>query len=92
MGELGVPAVAQWETSLTSIREDVGSIAGLSQWVRIWCCRELWCRLQTWLKSGIAAAVAYARSCSFNSTPSLGTSIYHGCGPKKQRRKKRENY
>ena len=30
-------------------------------------------------------AVAVAGSCSFNSTPSLGTSICHGCSPKKQK-------
>ena len=41
---LGVPVVAQWLTNPTRNREAVGSIPGLAQWVRIQCCRELWCR------------------------------------------------
>ena len=37
--------------------------------------------------SGIAMAVAVAGSCSSYSTPSLGTSRCHGCGPKKTTKK-----
>ena len=54
---------------------------------RIRCCRELWCRLQTWLRSGVAVALAQAGSCSSYVTPSLATSICCECGPKKTKKK-----
>ena len=63
-----------WVRSLASLR-------GL----RIWSCHKLWCRLQTQLGSGVAGAGAGPGSCSSNSKPSLGTSISHGCGPKKKK-------
>uniref|UniRef100_A0A8D1TRP7 Endonuclease/exonuclease/phosphatase domain-containing protein n=1 Tax=Sus scrofa TaxID=9823 RepID=A0A8D1TRP7_PIG len=49
---------------------------------------ELWCRLQTWLRSCIAVAVA--SGFSFNWTLSLGTSICHGYHPKKTKKKKED--
>ena len=66
----------------------IRSLALLSG-IRIWSCHELWCRSQMWLGSGVAVAVAKAGSCSSNLIPSLGTSKYHGCGPKKQKKKKK---
>ena len=44
------------------------------------------------LGSGVAVAlvVGVAGSCSSDSIPSLGTSICHGCGPKKQIKKENQ--
>ena len=63
------------EMNPASIHEDMGSIPGLT---------ELWCRSQMQLRSLVAVAVVQAGSGSSDSIPSLGTSICHGCGPKKQ--------
>ena len=48
---LEFPVVAQWLKNPTRNHEVVGSIPGLTLWLRIWCCRELWCRLQAGLRS-----------------------------------------
>ena len=82
--------MAQWKgICLGTMRLQIQSLALLSG-LRVWIprCRELWCRLQMRLESGVAVAVAQAGSCGFNETPSRGTSICHGCGPKKQNRMK----
>ena len=57
------------------MRIQVRSLASLSR-LRIWHCHELWHRLQTRLRSLGAVAVVEAGSCSSDSTPSLGISIY----------------
>ena len=45
--------MVQWLTNPTRIYEDVGSIPGLTQWLRFWC-HDLRCKSQTWLGSSIA--------------------------------------
>ena len=66
----GVPMVAQQKwISPASIRMQVWSLASLSG-SRIWCCSELWCRLQMQL----------------HFYPYLGTAISHRCGPKKTKK------
>ena len=69
---------------LVSMRMQVRSLASLSG-LGIQRCSELWCKLQMQLRSCVA--VVQASSCSFPSAPSLGTSIYCTCGPKKKKKK-----
>ena len=79
--------VQQKRIWLVSMRTKVRSLAFLSG-LRIWRCRELWCRSQKQSRSFIAAAVMQASSYRFDWIPSLGTSICHGCGPKNTRQNK----
>ena len=82
--KVGVPVGAQQKwIPLGTMRLWVQFLASFSG-LRIWCCPELWCSLQTWLRSHVAVALVQAGSCSSNSTPSLGTSICCDGGPKKQ--------
>ena len=80
--------MAQWEQiQLGTMRWQVRFLTLLSG-LRIRRCRELWYGLQTWLGSRVAVALAKASSCSSDLTPSLGTSICCGCGPRKDRKRK----
>ena len=54
--DLGVPLLAQQLTNLRSMGMQVRSLASLSG-LRIRHCPELWCRLQTWLRSRVTVAV-----------------------------------
>ena len=82
----GVPVVAQWKRiSLASLRMQFRSLALLTG-LRIWCCCELRCRAQTWLGSSVVVASGH-RS---DSTPSLETSIYCRCAPKKTKKNKKQ--
>ena len=62
--------MAQQDNNPTGIHEDVGLLPGLAQLGQ---------------GSGIAVAVVQASSCGSDSAPHLGTSICHGCGPKKKK-------
>ena len=72
---------------LGTMRMQVQFLALLSG-LRVWCCRVLWCRLQTPLRSQVVVAVAQVSSYSSDSTPSLGTSICPRCGPKNAKKEK----
>ena len=83
--------MAQWLTNLPRNHGVAGSIPGLAQWLsglRIRHCHEPWYRSQMRLGSGVA--VAKAGSYSSDSTPSLGTSICRGCGPRKDKKSKKK--
>ena len=55
---LGVPIVVQQkQIQLGAMGLWVRSLALLSG-LGIWPCHELWCRSQTWLRSGVAVALA----------------------------------
>ena len=71
------------QIQLGAMKFQVPSLASLSG-LRIRHCREMWCRLQTCLRSCVAVAVVQASGYNSESTPSLGTSICHECGLKKQ--------
>ena len=76
--------MVQWKgIRLGTLRWPVRSLASRSGF-GIWRCCELWCRSKTRLGSGVAEAV----SCSSDSTPSLGTSMYtSGVALKSQKKK-----
>ena len=62
--------------------EDGVQSLALFSGLRIQHCFELWCRLQTRLRSCMAVTVSLASSCSSDLTPSMGTSICCMCGHK----------
>ena len=72
-----------------TMRLQVQSLASLIR-LRILRCHGLWCRLQMWFRSRVAVVVVQASGYSPDSTPSLGTSICHKCGPKKTKKKKKK--
>lgn len=77
---------------LASMRTQVQSLASLSG-LEIWHCCELWCRLQTWLKSRVTVAAPLAGSYSSDSTfaweppNALGAALKR---PQKKKKKKKE--
>ena len=83
----GVHIVAQWVTNPTSIHENASSTPGPAQWLGIHHFQELWYRFQLRLRSLVVVALVQAGSCSFSSSPSLGTSICHRCRPKNYKKK-----
>ena len=76
------------ETNPTRNHEVAGSILGWFSGLRIQHCCELWWRLQTRLRSGVAVALVWVCGYIFDLTPSLGTAICHGSSPRKGKKTK----
>ena len=75
-----------WHSRNESKNHEVaGSIPSLSQWVKDHCGVGRRCG-----SFQVAVALVQAGSYSSNSTPSLGTSIGRGYGPKKPKKKKKK--
>ena len=72
-------------TNLSRIHEDVVRSLALFSRLRIWHCRELWYRSQVQLGSCIVVVCRLAAAAPIH----LGTSMFCGSGPKKQKSKKK---
>ena len=70
------------ETNPSSNQEVSGSIPGPAQWLRIRHCRELWCRLQTRLRSAIAVAVVWVGRTAPIQLLAWELPYAVGCSPK----------
>ena len=87
----GVPVVAQQQqTGLAPVRVQIRYLALLSG-LRIWHCRKLQYRSQTWLRPSMAVAVIQASRCSSDFTPGLGTCKCSKCSLKKKKTKQNKN-
>ena len=85
--KMRLPEFPLWLSRLnnpTIILKGAGWIPGPTQWVKDLVLLQVVAQVVALLKSGVAVALAYAGSCSSNSTPSLGTSIQDRCSPKKK--------
>ena len=82
-GDSGVPVVYQSVKNQTDcIHEDVVSLTGLAEWLRIWHCPKLRCRSQMQLRSYIPVTVIPIRP--------LAWELPHVAGAALKRKKKKE--
>ena len=79
----------QKQIRLGTMRLWVQSMALLSG-LKIWHCHELWCRLQTWLRSGVVVAVAVAETSSCSSIRPLAWEPPYAVGVALKRQKNKK--
>ena len=88
---LGVPVMAQWKWIwLVSRRTQVPS-RPLLRGLRVWRGHELWCGSQMWLAPGLPPFVLCFGRYTSDSTPSLGTSLFHCFVCKRKKNEKKNN-
>ena len=81
--------MAQWkQIQLETMRLRVRSLASFSG-LRIWRCRERWCRSQMWLGSCIAVAIVYRPAATALIRP-LAWELPYAAGAALKSKKKRK--
>ena len=79
---MGVRALTQQVTNLSSVQEDMGSVPGLAQWVKDRSGVSVSCGVGPRRSSEPCCwAVVQASSCGSYSAPNLGTAICHRVQP-----------
>ena len=81
--------VQRKQIQLGTMRSRVRFLASLTG-LGIQCCRELWCRSQSQLGSGVALAVVQAGSCSSDQTPGLEPPYAVSAALKKDKKTKKK--
>ena len=89
ISQKGVPIVSQWIANLTSIHEVVGSVPGLTQWLKDPAL--LWAVVKVTDAAWILNCCGCGAGGSSHWTPSPEASICHKCGPKKAKQNNNDN-
>ena len=84
----GVPVVVQWVKKPTSIHKDMSSIPDLAHWIKDLALLQAAAWITDVARIPCGCGCGIGSSCSSDSTPHLGISIWHRCSPKKKKKKK----